>query len=286
MYKNFYNFNINSLIKIRLHLGHKNNSLNSKLTSYIYGTRHNINIYNLDKLWKPYRYLYYSLIQNFARRNNFFIIGTNKNLPMSILLEKLLEEYPFKSQNDYSFYVSGYIDKKWIGGLFTNWKIFSEFIQYLEYPTHFFKKRFKYLKYFPYLKGIRNLAQMPLPDFFVFLDKDEEAFFELKKMHVPMIGLVDTDMNPDDYLYKFLGNNDGLENIEFFFDFIKETVKEGRLKEQQLFYYYFLYKLKNIVLKNEYKKETFKDIHNFRVMNKNSSKMNFKKVGKFKKPIK
>jgi len=127
---------------------------------------------------------------------------------------------------------------------------------------------------------------MPLPDFFVFLDKDEEAFFELKKMHVPMIGLVDTDMNPDDYLYKFLGNNDGLENIEFFFDFIKETVKEGRLKEQQLFYYYFLYKLKNIVLKNEHKKEIFKDIRNFRAGNKNSSRMNFKKLGKYKKPIK
>lgn len=256
MYKNFYNFNINSLIKIRLHLGHKQNNLNSKLTSYIYGTRHNINIYNLDKLWKPYRYLYYSLVQNFARRNSFFIIGTNKNLPMSNILEKLLNEYPFKSQEDYSFYISGYVDRKWIGGLFSNWKIFSEFIQYLDNSTSNFSKRFRYLKYFPYLKGIRNLAKMPLPDFYVFLDKDEDAFFELKKMHVPMIGLVDTDMDPDDFLYKFLGNNDTIENIEFFFDFIKETVKEGRLKEQQLFYYYFLYKLKKIlsnkkVLKNQ-----------------------------------
>jgi small subunit ribosomal protein S2 len=256
MYKNFYNFNINSLIKIRLHLGHKQNNLNSKLTSYIYGTRHNINIYNLDKLWKPYRYLYYSLVQNFARRNSFFIIGTNKNLPMSNILEKLLNEYPFKSQEDYSFYISGYVDRKWIGGLFSNWKIFSEFIQYLDSSTSNFSKRFRYLKYFPYLKGIRNLAKMPLPDFYVFLDKDEDAFFELKKMHVPMIGLVDTDMDPDNFLYKFLGNNDTIENIEFFFDFIKETVKEGRLKEQQLFYYYFLYKLKKIlnnqkVLKNQ-----------------------------------
>lgn len=286
MYKNFYNFNINSLIKIRLHLGHKNSNLNTKLTSYIYGTRHNINIYNLDKLWKPYRYLYYSLIQNFARRNNFFIIGTNKNLPMSLLLEKILEEYPFKVDADYSFYVSGYIDKKWIGGLFTNWKIFSEFIQYLESPAHIFKKRFKYLKYFPYLKGIRNLSQMPLPDFFVFLDKDEDAFFELKKMHVPMIGLVDTDMNPDEYLYKFFGNNDGLENIEFFFDFIKETVKEGRLKEQQLFYYYFIFKLKQIIQKKKVPQNTEETGHFSKPTFQNSSKMNFKKFNKNKKTVK
>jgi len=284
MYKNFYNFNINSLIKIRLHLGHKQNALNSKLTSYIYGTRHNINIYNLDKLWKPYRYLYYSLVQNFARRNSFFIIGTNKNLPMSHILEKLLNEYPFKSEEDYSFYISGYVDRKWIGGLFTNWKIFSEFIQYLDNATYNFSKRFRYLKYFPYLKGIRNLAKMPLPDFYVFLDKDEEAFFELKKMHVPMIGLVDTDMDPDNFLYKFLGNNDTLENIEFFFDFIKETVKEGRLKEQQLFYYYFLYKLKKILNANKIKKNQYKN-NNF---NKKSSIENnsFKFGGKKKKNIK
>jgi ribosomal protein S2 len=50
MYKNFYNFNLKNLIKIRLHIGHKDETLNSQLTSYIYGTRHNINIYNLETL--------------------------------------------------------------------------------------------------------------------------------------------------------------------------------------------------------------------------------------------
>jgi len=50
MFKNFYKFNILNLIKIRLHLGHNDLELNKNLTSYLYGTRHNINIYNLDKL--------------------------------------------------------------------------------------------------------------------------------------------------------------------------------------------------------------------------------------------
>ena len=49
MFKNFFNFNIATLIKIRLHLGHKNSDLNSQITSYIYGTRHQINIFNVDK---------------------------------------------------------------------------------------------------------------------------------------------------------------------------------------------------------------------------------------------
>ena len=172
MYKNFYNFNINNLIKIRLHLGHKDNKLNLQLTSYIYGTRHNINIYNLDKLWKPYRYLFYNLVENFFRRNSFLLIGTNKNLPMTLILEKLMIEYPFQLEKNKNFYISGYIDRKWIGGLFTNWKIFNEFLQYLENPFQILKKKYKFQKYFFHMQGLKNLNKMPFPDFLIFLDKD------------------------------------------------------------------------------------------------------------------
>ncbi len=249
MYKNFYNFNLKNLIKIRLHIGHKDETLNSQLTSYIYGTRHNINIYNLETLWKPYRYLFFSLVQNFLKRNCFFIIGTNKHLPMSLLLEHILKEYPFTVEENKSFYVSGYVDKKWIGGLFTNWKIFCEFIQYLDNPHQKLKKKYKFQKYFYYLKGIRNLFHMPIPDFFIFLDKNEEALYEIKQLRVPLIGLVDTDMNPKDFLYSFLTNNDSVENIEFFFDFLKETIKEGRLQEQQQYYTHFVVKLKKNLIK-------------------------------------
>jgi small subunit ribosomal protein S2 len=253
MYKNFHNFNINKLIKMRLHLGHHSNTLNSNLTSYIYGTRHNINIYNLNKLWTPYRYLFYSLVKNFARRNTFFVVGTNPNLPMPLILENLLLQYPFEIEKNLSYYISGYVDKKWIGGLFSNWKIFSEFIQYMEKPlekpnSNVKKKKYRFQKYFLFLKGIKNLAKMPFPDFVIFLNDDAEAMFEIKKLQIPLIGLVDTNMNPNDFLYKFFGNNDSTENIEFFFTFLKEAVQEGRLKEQQLFYYYFIYKLKTELL--------------------------------------
>lgn len=246
MYNQIYSFNINHLIKIRLHLGHREKTLNSKLTPYLYGIRHNIPIFNLDHLWKGYRYLFFSLIKNFAKRSAFFIIGTNKNLPMTDFLEDRLCEYPFVIDGEsHSFYISGYIDKKWIGGLFTNWKIFNEFIPLLDRKNNSFKKRYRFLKYFFYLKGIKNLFKNPIPDFIVFLDNDVEALYELKKFQIPLIGLVDTDMNPDEYLYKFFGNNDSIENFEFFFEFLKETIKEGRNIEQDLFYQYFILKIKS-----------------------------------------
>ena len=96
---------------------------------------------------------------------------------------------------------------------------------------------------------------MPIPDFVIVLNNDKEALYELKQFQIPLIGLIDTDMDPTDFLYKFFGNNDSVENIEFFFDFLKEAVKEGRLIEQQRFYGLFLAKIK----KNLLKKKTYQN---------------------------
>jgi ribosomal protein S2 len=58
------------------------------------------------------------------------------------------------------------------------------------------------------------------------------------------MGMVDSNTNPDNYLYHFFGNDDSLENIEFFFEFIKDALKEGRIKEQEYFFYLILSKIK------------------------------------------
>jgi ribosomal protein S2 len=92
---------------------------------------------------------------------------------------------------------------------------------------------------------------MPLPDFFIMLDKDPLALQELKNLQVPLIGFVDTNMNPDDFIYKLLGNNDSVKNLEFFFEFLLEAVKEGRLKEQQLFFFYLIYNIKKKLYKTK-----------------------------------
>jgi ribosomal protein S2 len=76
------------------------------------------------------------------------------------------------------------------------------------------------------------------------LDKDLDALHEIKNLKIPMIGLVDTNMNPEDYVYKFFSNNDSVETVEFLFEFLKEAVKDGRLKEQEQFFIYLLQHIK------------------------------------------
>ena len=245
MYKQLYKINEQSLIKIRSHIGHKNEKLNNKINPYLYGTRHNINIFDIKKLWVSYRYLFFSLSEMFLKRSSFFIVGTNKNIPMDILLKKWIKKNPLENKEKNSFYISGYIDKKWIGGLFSNWKIFYEFIDYVHIYNMGIKVKYKFEKYLCNLNGIINLEKMPIPDFIIMLDKDQEALHEIKNLQIPLIGVIDTDMNPDDFVYKFFGNNDSIENLDFFFEFLTEAAKEGRLKEQQLFFLYTIYKIKN-----------------------------------------
>ena len=243
MYRTFYNFNILTLLKNRLQLGHHENSLNLNLSSHLFGIRHNIAIFNIHSLWKPYRYLFYNLVVTFSKRSSFFIVATNSTLPMTPFLENLINQYPFKIKEQ-SYYISGFVDQKWVGGLFTNWKIFSEFIQYIDVPNLKFKKRYRFEKYLYHLKGIKNLWQMPISDFAVVLNNDVDALYELNHFQIPLIGIVDSDMNPQHFLYPFIGNNDSLENLEFFFEFLKEAAKEGRLKEQENFLHVLSLKIK------------------------------------------
>ena len=253
MYKKLYKFSLEYLIKIRSHIGHNNVDLNSKINPYIYGTRHNINIFNINKLWNSFRYLFYSLSEMFLNRNAFLIVGTNNKLPMDKLFANWLKEYSYDtSENFSSFYISGYVDKKWIGGLFSNWKIFYEFIEYINTYDLKRKKKYKYEKYFNYLKGIVNLKKMPIPDFIIMLDNDLVALDEVKKLQIPLIGIVDTNMNPEDFVFKFFGNNDSIENLDFFFEFLKEAAKEGRIKEQQLFFFYLILNIKKKVYGKKY----------------------------------
>jgi ribosomal protein S2 len=93
---------------------------------------------------------------------------------------------------------------------------------------------------------------MPIPDFIIMLDKDITALNEIINLQIPLIGVVDTDMDQEKYVYKFFGNNDSIENLEFFFQFLKEAAVEGRLKEQQLFFYYLISNIKKKIHGKKY----------------------------------
>ena len=237
MYKKLYNLSWNHLLKVRSHLGHKNNKLNTKLNSYIYGTRHNVNIFDIEKIWKPFRYLFYSLVENVYKRNTFFLIGTSNNFPMDLIIKNFIKSLSKNEINQYTFYIKGYISDKWVNGLFSNWKITLEFIKYMKNSTKVNSKRYK--KYLHYLKDINEWKDNPTPDFLLSLNSNEDAIKESINLQIPIIGLIDSNTDPSYFLYKLFTNKESVQNIDFFLNFIKEAIKEGRAKEQELFFFIY-----------------------------------------------
>ncbi len=245
MHKGLYKLTFQHFIQNRLHLGHKAKNLNPKMNSYIFGIRHQIAIIDVEKIWLPLRYFYFNLVNMFSKRTSFFLLSTNKNLPMDYIIDNFLKEYS-NINKETDLYINGYSTQKWVGGMLSNWNVIYQLIKYIkklkknnkQIPTH-------YRKYLYYLKGVEKKKLKPLlPDFVLVLHPNKEALNEIISLKIPFMGMVDSNTNPDNYLYHFFGNDDSLENIEFFFEFIKDALKEGRIKEQEYFFYLILSKIK------------------------------------------
>lgn len=235
-----------TLLKAKVHLGHQKRKTNKHATGAIYGFRHNIAVYDLEKTWRSMRTLFYAFAEMSASRSSFFLLAPNENLPMRRMIENLKKEYPFRHDRATSLYMTGYSDKKWIDGLFSNWKVTWQYSKHIkdvlaEKPT-----LAKFRKLRNYLRGVEDLDVYSriIPDMVLVLATDRGALHEIKNADIPMVGLVDTDTDPRPFLYPVFANDDSLESIQFMLDLMRRGVEEGRRREQEAFALLMIRKIK------------------------------------------
>jgi ribosomal protein S2 len=72
---------------------------------------------------------------------------------------------------------------------------------------------------------------------------------EIVKSKIPLMGLVDSNMNPEFFLYPFIGNNDSIESIKFCFSLLALSQKESMIQERKTLYYLVLLKIKQMLKK-------------------------------------
>ncbi len=243
-----FNLTINQLFKGRLHLGHKNSKLNKNMLVYILGNRHNINIFNLEKILYNLQIFFNAFVEITSQRGFFFIIGNNTNLPMDDVLESLYNKYNINKKSN--FIINGYTIDKWFGGIFSNWRGTYDFVNYMLNSPKI--KTTRYQNYLHRLKGFeRNaLVYQHIPDFLLMLSKDSLAIKEAQNLNIPIMGLADSNVNSIDYTYLLPGNDDSLESITFLCNFIEQAVEEGFNREQEQFLYYFISKIQQNITKN------------------------------------
>src|SRR3972149_7385937 len=218
---------IQELLKAGAHFGHQAHRWNPKMAPYIFTKRNNVHIIDLlktaEKLKEALEFLYNVSVNG----GSVLFVGTKKQA------QKIIEDSAEKCD---SFYVS----ERWLGGMLTNFETISSRIKYLERleerirEDQFATKKEKLNaeserdKLLTYFKGIRKMKKLPDILFIVDILKERNATREAKRLGIPVVGLVDTNADPDDVKYPIPSNDDPIKAIKIIAEAVSDTISEAR----------------------------------------------------------
>ncbi len=226
---------IDELLESGVHFGHNVRRWNPKMKEYIYGVRNNIHIFDLRITVELINTALTKIHDVVSKSGKILFVGTKKQC------EDTVKELAEINSNFY-------VNKRWLGGTLTNWNTISNSIKRLDEIESFLndeissknisKKELLDIsrekqKLQLNIGGIRKLNGKP--DLLVVFDvlKDRIAVLEAKKLNIPVVGIVDSNADPDFIDYVIPGNDDALRSINLYKKYFSETVKDAVVIDDQ-----------------------------------------------------
>jgi small subunit ribosomal protein S2 len=217
------------LLEAGVHFGHQTKRWNPKMKEYIFGERNGIYIIDLGKTVKLFRQAEEFLNALAAEGKTVLFVGT-KRQAQDVIAEE--------SQRCGMFYVN----QRWLGGLLTNFSTIQRSLGRLRdleamvtdgrYETlskkEIARNEKEKRKLQKNLDGIRQMGRLPDAIFIVDTKKEKIAVDEARKLKIPVIGIVDTNCDPDEVDFVIPGNDDALRAIRLFASKIADAVLSGR----------------------------------------------------------
>ena len=233
MSKELPNFTIRQLMEAGVHFGHKTMRRNPKMSKYIFTSRNNVSIIDLNKTANLIRQSL-SVVKEIAKNNGRILFVATKKQASEPIAESA------KRCGQY------FVNFRWLGGMLTNWKTISQSIKTLQKieeqlsDTEIgFNKKEKLvlerdrLKLEHNLGGIKNMGGYPDLIFVIDTNKEALAIAEAKKLNIPIMAIVDTNCNPDDINYVIPGNDDSAKSIKLYCRLISDAIISG-IKENMV----------------------------------------------------
>ena len=220
---------LKELLESGVHFGHQTRRWNPKMKEYIFGERNGIYIIDLSKTAKLFNEARQFVSSLAAEGRTILFVGT-KRQAQDVVIEEARRCGMF------------FVNQRWLGGLLTNFTTIQRSIGRLRdleamstdgrYQT-LSKKEISRLekekrKLHKNLDGIRQMSKLPDAVFVVDTRKEKIAVDEARKLKIPIIGIVDTNCDPDDVDYVIPGNDDALRAIKLVMGKIADSVIEGR----------------------------------------------------------
>ncbi len=218
-----------NLLEAGVHFGHQTRRWNPKMKPYIFAERGGNYILDLQRTLRELENAY-NFARSIGQRNgSILFVGTKKQAQEPIRGEAERAEQP-------------YVNNRWLGGMLTNFVTMRERIAHMEQleameadgrMATLPKKeqlllRKELTKLQGNLNGVRNMTSLPSAIFVVDTKREEIAIHEAQRLRIPIIGLVDTNADPDDVDYVIPGNDDAIRSVALMCRVIADAVLEGR----------------------------------------------------------
>src|SRR5436190_599114 len=217
------------LLEAGVHFGHQTKRWNPKMKEYIFGERNGIYIIDLGKTVKLFKEAE-DFVTNLAAEGKTILFDGTKRQAQDVIAEEAVRCGMY------------HVNQRWLGGLLTNFNTIQRSLARLRdlesmitdgrYDTlskkevaRLEKERKKLEKN---LEGIRLMSRLPDAVFIVDTRKEQIAVDEARKLKIPIIGIVDTNCDPDQVDFKIPGNDDALRSIRLFAARIADAVLPGR----------------------------------------------------------
>ena len=220
------------LLEAGVHFGHQTRRWDPKMAEYIFQARNGIHIIDLQKTSKKLDEAYSFLKEQVEEGKSVLFVGTKKQA------QECVKEAAEKCG-------MFYVNQRWLSGTLTNFKTIRKRIERLakleemqadgtfdvlpKKEVILLKKEMEKLE--KNLGGIKNMEELPGVMFIVDPKKERIGILEARKLGIPVIGLVDTNCNPEDVDYAIPGNDDAIRAVALIADCMANAVIEGKQGE-------------------------------------------------------
>lgn len=217
------------MLQAGVHFGHQTRFWNPKMSQYIFGSRNKVHVINLEVTVPAFNDALDIVRIEAARGNEILFVGTKR------AAQKIVKEQAERCSMPY-------VNHRWLGGMLTNYKTIRASIRrYRELELQEKDGTFDRLtkkevlmrmrmkdKLENSIGGIKDMNGLPDMLFVVDVDHERIAINEANKLGIPVVGIVDTNSNPDGVDYIIPGNDDSIRAIKLYAASIADSVREGR----------------------------------------------------------
>jgi small subunit ribosomal protein S2 len=217
------------LLEAGVHFGHQTRRWNPKMKPYIFTERNGIYILDLQRTLREIAISYNFARAAATRGGQVLFVGTKKQA-----------QEPMQSEAERSG--MPYVNQRWLGGMLTNFVTIRSRVAEMERLEQMeadgsmallpkkeqIKLRHELGKLQRNLDGVREMRELPSAVFVVDTKREEIAVREARRLNIPIIGLVDTNADPDEVDYVVPGNDDAIRSVALMARVIADAVIEGR----------------------------------------------------------